>query len=196
MSRTSLRKEPETGSKAWFWRMRRAHWVLWVAPVFPLLDAVAVAYNGLVTYKTSSARQGGLLGHGSLRAEAYLDAALWEHLVLATPGVIMTATFGFVCYALWRIRINMGAGQKMFTAKDQKILEVSSGVLLLGVLAAVLAAVLLPLLLPSAAALSAPMIVTSGLVSTGFLSFSLVLVAFADVYRMARQDYEKLEDVA
>ena len=195
MSRTSLSKEPETGSKAWFWRMRRAHWVLWVAPVFPLLDAFSVAQNGLLSYKTPGGRKS-LLGHSSLRAEAYLDGAVWEHLVLAVPGVIMAATFGFICYALWRIRVNMAAGQKMFTAKDHKILEATSGVLLLGVLAAVLAAVLLPLLLPSAAALSSPMIVTSGLISTGFLSFSLVLVAFADVYRMAWQDYEKLEDVA
>lgn len=188
-------KTTEVGSKAWFWKMRRNNWVLWTAPAFPLLDAVSVSLRGALT--TRGEKYGtDLFGTGYLRSEVLLHGAFWEHLLLMVPGTVMAGVFGFICYSLWRIRVNVAAGGKTFTIKDQKTLERSPGVLLCGVILAVLAGIAIPAVLPSAAALAAPSILLSGLMVTGFLSFSLVLMAFADVYRLAREDHEKLEEIA
>lgn len=202
MSTPDMQKEPkarkaapEVGSKAWFWRMRSAHWVLWVAPVFPLLDAFLVAQRGALTNRGEKYGSS-FVGEGYLRSDVLMHGAFWEHLLLAVPGTVMAAVVGFICYSLWRIRVNMGAEGKIFTIKDQKTLEKTPGVLLLGLVVAVLSAILIPAFLPSAAVFTAPFVEMAGLMVTVFLSFSVVLMAFADVYRLARLDREKLEEIA
>lgn len=126
-------RRPEPGTRAWFWEKRVTHLSLWLTPLIPFFTAVYDFVQPAVNTKLSGQQAAAInkayefSDHSASTVSRVLvildNPSLMDRFILAAPMLTATLALVLVSYALWRIEINLAAGGRPFTAKDQKTLS-------------------------------------------------------------------------
>lgn len=117
------------GTRKWFWAMRIVHLGLWFIPLISAIKTIGAFYKPHVLVRLDGREASAVnvtidsTGHGV--TATYVNAkvhhpAIYERLLMATPGLLLTLAIVCVCYSLWRVEINMAARVKPFTVKDRR----------------------------------------------------------------------------
>lgn len=106
MPEDKQRKSPfdVPGTKQWYWAMRVINIMLFIVPVYPLLETL----NNIDDFEKRI---------GS-KAPVFAD-----YVLAVAPGVIGTIALACTCRALYRIAINFEGNSNPYTERDKKVLN-------------------------------------------------------------------------
>lgn len=117
------------GTRKWFWVKRLENSVLFFMPLLLLKLTVGEfrepggflyvqADQEKVIVDTLAVSQPADVTSVSLKL---VDPSIWDRITASLPLLILTVGMACLCHALWRIEINLTAGGRPYTAKDDKI---------------------------------------------------------------------------
>lgn len=191
------RPRGEAGSRAWLWKMRAANVGLYAIVSLPFVAGIVE-----VIKVRAMARIPEEVKIPGVPAKAHLtdwvlvdlDAAWWERLPLVVPGFMTTLLFAIVCYAIWRIEVNMAAGYG-FTAKDGAWATRAALIAPFGVVVVGPAASALRLAIAERHHVSS--LEANGLLGGYFTVFAVAAVmgSLARVYRQGSKAYKRQQDI-